>query len=40
MAGERIFDPWTITIVNDTRQSLRRPFEEWMEGMNDRETNR
>jgi hypothetical protein len=34
LAGERIFDPWTITIVNDSQQSLRRPFEQWMEGMN------
>jgi hypothetical protein len=34
LAGERIFDPWTITIVNDSGQSLRRPFEQWMEGMN------
>jgi hypothetical protein len=35
LAGERIFDPWTITIVNDTGQSLRQPFEAWMNGMND-----
>lgn len=34
LAGERIFDPWTITIVNDSGQSLRQPFEQWMEGMN------
>jgi hypothetical protein len=34
LAGERIFDPWTVTIVNDSQQSLRRPFEQWMEGMN------
>lgn len=34
LAGERIFDPWTITIVNDSEQSLRRPFEDWMELMN------
>lgn len=34
LAGERIFDPWTITVVNDTGFSLRRPFEAWMEGMN------
>lgn len=34
LAGERIFDPWTITVVNDTGQSLRQPFEQWMEGMN------
>lgn len=39
LAGERIFDPWTITIVNDSNFSLRRPFEQWMNGMNDRETN-
>ena len=39
LAGERIFDPWTITIVNDTRQSLRRPYEEWLNGMNSRATN-
>lgn len=35
LAGERIFDPWTITVVNDTEFSLRRPFEAWMDGMND-----
>ena len=39
MAGERIFDPWTITIVNDSNFTLRRPMEEWMNGMNDRSTN-
>ncbi len=33
-AGERIFDPWTITIVNDNDFTLRRNFETWMEGMN------
>jgi len=39
MAGERIFDPWTITIVNDSKQSLRRAFEQWMEGMNGKANN-
>jgi len=39
LAGERIFDPWTITVVNDSDFSLRAPFEAWMNGMNDRETN-
>ena len=39
LAGERIFDPWTITVANDTQQSLRRPFEAWMEGMNSVATN-
>ena len=28
LAGERIFDPWTITIINDTNQSLRGPFDK------------
>ena len=39
LAGERIFDPWTITIANDTAQSLRQPFEEWLDGMNNRNDN-
>jgi hypothetical protein len=39
LAGERIFDPWTITIVNDSEFSLRAPLEEWMNGMNNREEN-
>jgi len=39
LAGERIFDPFTITIVNDSDFSLRTPFEEWMNGLNDREDN-
>jgi len=39
LAGERIFDPWTVTIVNDTDFSLRRPIEEWMNGINDRTEN-
>jgi hypothetical protein len=39
LAGERVFDPWTVTIVNDTNQSLRRPFEQWMAGMNNNATN-
>jgi hypothetical protein len=39
LAGERIFDPWTVTIINDTDQSLRKPFEAWMEIMNDKVNN-
>jgi len=39
LAGERIFDPWTVTIVNDTNMSLRKPLEQWMNGMNDLELN-
>jgi len=40
LAGERIFDPWTITVVNDTEFKLRRPFERWMNLMNNLVTNR
>jgi hypothetical protein len=40
LAGERVFDPWTITIVNDTEFKLRRPFERWMNLMNNLVTNR
>ena len=36
-AGERIFDPWTITVINDASQSLRRPFENWMELINNKD---
>ena len=39
LAGERIFDPWTITVVNDTENSLRKPFEDWMDGMNKKSDN-
>ena len=39
MAGERIFDPWTITIANDTKQSLRQPFEAWLDAMNNKADN-
>ena len=39
LAGERIFDPYTITIVNDTEQKIRRAMEQWMEGMNNKESN-
>ena len=39
LAGERIFDPWTITIVNDTKFTFRKKFEAWMEGMNQKASN-
>ena len=39
LAGERIFDPWTVTIVKDTNQSLRRPFEQWLDSMNQKDDN-
>lgn len=39
MAGERTFDPWTITVLNDTTMKLRRLFESWSNLMNNRENN-
>lgn len=39
MAGERIFDPWTITVINDTSMRLRQYFERWTNQMNDRVNN-
>lgn len=39
LAGERIFDPWTITVVNDSDFTLRKSFEQWMELMNSKESN-
>ena len=38
-AGERIFDPWTITVVNDSDFSIHKAIENWMEKMNNKEDN-
>jgi hypothetical protein len=38
-AGERIFDPWTISIANDTSMKLRTLFERWSDLMNNRVNN-
>ena len=37
VAGDRTFDPWTVTVINNTDWSLRALFENWSNGMNDRE---
>ena len=34
MAGDRTFDTWTPTIINDTDFSVRDAMERWMNGMN------
>ena len=34
IAGERTFDTWTITAINDTSFSLRDAFEKWMNLIN------
>jgi hypothetical protein len=34
IAGDRTFDTWTITVINDTDFALRGAFEQWMNSMN------
>ena len=34
IAGDRTFDPWTITVINDTDFSIRNAFERWMNLIN------
>ena len=34
IAGDRTFDDWTITVLNDTDFKLYRAFERWMNGIN------
>ena len=33
LAGERTFDTWTITVINDTNFKIRTAFEQWMNGI-------
>lgn len=37
-AGDRIYAPWTITVLNDSDMSIRTAMEQWMLGMEDYET--
>ena len=39
IAGDRTFDPWSITIINDTDFVLRNAFERWMNLINKHEDN-
>ena len=39
LGGERTFDPWTVTVINDTTMKLRMLFERWSNLMNDRTNN-
>lgn len=34
-AGDRIFAPYTITVLNDAEMSIRNAMEQWMNGMED-----
>ena len=39
IAGDRTFDPWTITVINDVDFTIRNAFERWMNYMNKHEDN-
>jgi hypothetical protein len=34
IAGDRTFDTWTITVINDTDFAIRSAFEKWMNAIN------
>ena len=36
VAGDRTFDPWTVTVINNTDWKLRTAFEDWSQQINDR----
>ncbi len=38
-AGNRTFQDWSVTIINDEDFVIRNAFERWMNGMNSHETN-
>lgn len=39
VAGDRTFEPWTVTIINDTNFSVRNAMERWMNGINSHSAN-
>jgi len=39
IAGDRTFDPWSITVINDTNFKIRNAFEKWMNYMNRHDDN-
>lgn len=39
IAGNRTFEPWTVTILNDESFSVRTALENWMGGINDHASN-
>ena len=38
LAGDRTFETWTTTVINDTDFMVRNAMERWMSGINDLET--
>ena len=39
LAGDREFETWTTTVLNDTSFNVRNGMERWMNGINDLQTN-
>jgi hypothetical protein len=39
IAGDRSFDPWTITVINDTEFTIRNAFERWSNYINKHDDN-
>ena len=39
IAGDRTFEPWTITVINDVSMDARNAFERWMNGINQHANN-
>ena len=39
IAGDRTFEPWNITVINDTDFNVRNSFEQWMNGINQHQEN-
>ena len=39
IAGDRTFDNWTVTIINDTDFTIRNAMERWMNGINGHASN-
>jgi hypothetical protein len=40
LAGDRTFDPWSITVINDVGMDIRKSFEGWMNAMNTHVSNK
>ena len=38
VAGDRTFDPWTVTVINDTYFLIRDAMEQWSNSINDLQT--
>lgn len=39
IAGDRVFEPWNITVINDVNMEVRNAFERWMNGINQHSAN-